>query len=326
MECPICGSENPVGTDNCTKCGYNLALSESGWPYSPELVGQAAEKATPAAASAPQVDPAPQFRPAAPPAEAPLPRRVGALLRALDADRPEDVRLRALYQLGAVGTSSPQIVQALIHAAKSDPSIQVRFKAIQALRSPAHLRVLQDNPELRDVADGAILQIADPNRQVTSGTWKQAERRKRRKPISMAWNLLAVIAAAGGLVYGIRFVPRVSEGASWWMSWLLAAAALFFLFKYLYELIWPRSSSNLFRSSQETAVAEVVGRRVKVSRSQDDTRSRSHFLTVQFTVEQRPMVLEARVARKIYDGTGTGSRMSVRYATDDPQVALLEGE
>lgn len=324
MDCPICGSDNPAGAETCTRCGFNLDPSQSFWPTSHEGRTEAVD---PSSAPSSPVDPVPPVRPVTPPAEEFRPRKDSALLRALEGDQPEAVKLKVVEQMGRLGNSSPQLAQALIRAAEHDRSIKVRFQAIQALRSPAHLHVLRENPDLRAAADGVILTMAGPLAQDIPRPGLEGERHKRRKPLSMGTNLVAVLLAAGGLIFSIVwFIPRVAEGASWWMAWLIAAVALFFTLKYLYEGIWPKSSSSLFRSEHSRMEAEVVGRRVKVSRNQDDTRSRSYYMTVQFDAGERSLLLEARVTRRIYEGYETGTTMELRYATRDPRVALLEGE
>jgi hypothetical protein len=96
--------------------------------------------------------------------------------------------------------------------------------------------------------------------------------------------------------------------------------------KLLYELVWPRSASNQFRRASGVTIAQIVGRRVERKHSKYGSERLRHFLTIQFDAEDRRVVLETRVTERMYHMFDPDSSMNVRYATEDPSAALLEGE
>jgi hypothetical protein len=149
---------------------------------------------------------------------------------------------------------------------------------------------------------------------------------KREKPVAQGLNLLAVLGAAVGLVVGISWWQGAGEPKDSLTALVLCVAALYFVVKYLYELIWVRSASNVFRRSSETATGKVVRKRIEERKDSYGHKHYKYFLTFRFDTGSRHMVLEAKVAKRIYDSFNTGSKVKVRYATADPAVALLEGE
>jgi hypothetical protein len=176
----------------------------------------------------------------------------------------------------------------------------------------------------------AVVTIKQPARpeqkarpSTTIGLWTQ----RRRKPISHGRNILVVLGAAVGLVIGISWLHNAVEAKdNSFVPLALTVAAVYFLGKYLYELIWARSPSNIFRRACGTTVAEVISKRREEHKDSYGKIYYKHFLTVEFDTESRHMGLEAEVSKRIYSRYATGSKLKVRYATADPAVALLEGE
>ena len=88
-----------------------------------------------------------------------LPPEVETLLVDLQPTRLYTSRRRAAKQLGEVSKSSRQIVLALMMAARSDSSSEVRATAEQSLGAPIHQVVLQQHPGLAERAQMAAQQV-----------------------------------------------------------------------------------------------------------------------------------------------------------------------
>jgi hypothetical protein len=97
----------------------------------------------------------------------------------------------------------------------------------------------------------------------------------------------------------------------------------------------PRSSHNVFRRSSTTVRAKVLERKTETHTSWDEYTGTSTYriykVIVRFdavrsgaAVEQ--VTLEARVSKRLYDRLSPGTEVTVRYATEDPCLAFLEGE
>ena len=82
----------------------------------------------------------------------------------------------------------------------------------------------------------------------------------------------------------------------------------------------------MWQGQQITADGEIVDR--TVSRQVDDEGNVSHkyWVTVQFDSVEGPVVLKAQVDRSHYLWLGTAGTIAVRYALENPRLALLEGE
>ena len=109
-----------------------------------------------------------------------------------------------------------------------------------------------------------------------------------------------------GLIFG--FVGLYAAGLSLW-EWLVAL---------LHRRVW--------QGQQITADAEIVDR--AVSRHVDDEGNLSHkyWVTVQFDGVEGPVVLKAQVDQSYYLWLRTADTIAVRYALENPRLALLEGE
>ena len=80
--------------------------------------------------------------------------------------RPLTARLRAARQLGGLGSSSRQIVQALTTLAEIDDSDEVRAVAAESLRAPVHQEYLQEYLERKKAIDIALQQRLAARRQI----------------------------------------------------------------------------------------------------------------------------------------------------------------
>ncbi len=96
--------------------------------------------------------------------EAPLPE-VEQLLQDLEPERPMELKVEAVRQLGELTSSSPQIVEALAAASMWDASPKFRRFAAASLLAPAHQAVMEQHPGLlpqhvknllREIEDGGL--------------------------------------------------------------------------------------------------------------------------------------------------------------------------
>jgi hypothetical protein len=127
---------------------------------------------------------------------------VDRLLRGLGRWSPEHTQRDAAEQLGRVGTSSPQIVQALIAACQS-PSGQVRAAAAKSLRAPAHQEYLRQHPEVVAAAESALQQAPDTDwlKGTLSGQGRGAP--EQRASLIRCLGVSAVAGLAVGLLIAL---------------------------------------------------------------------------------------------------------------------------
>ncbi len=122
-----------------------------------------------------------------------LPQEVEELLHVLQSGPPLD-RCDAAEQLGEVGTSSPQIVRALIAAYESDAYSMVNRAAAKALRVPVHQGYLKEHPDLMEATERAIKQRA--------GADKQRSRLDTKRVLLLLGAFLPVLAYIVGIFVG----------------------------------------------------------------------------------------------------------------------------
>ena len=77
---------------------------------------------------------------------------------------------------------------------------------------------------------------------------------------------------------------------------------------------------------QVTADGEIVDRTVKRRVDDEGSVSHTYWITVQFDSTEGPVVLNAQVDKPQYVRLGRAEEVMVRYALDNPRLALLEGE
>jgi hypothetical protein len=89
--------------------------------------------------------------------ERPADPEVAQLLNDLRSRGPDHVRWRALEGLGQLGTSTPEIVEALLIARESGADEHTRYRATDLLQTRPHRQVLQGHPELLHAAPAEVL-------------------------------------------------------------------------------------------------------------------------------------------------------------------------
>ncbi len=75
----------------------------------------------------------------------------------------------------------------------------------------------------------------------------------------------------------------------------------------------------------------MVDRLKKVKGDDDYGPKYKYFVTVRFEADEpetgtRVIALTARVAHHIWKGMKRGDTVGIRYAAEDPRIALIEGE
>jgi hypothetical protein len=359
MKCPICSTENPPDRSSCSQCGFNLGLSQSAWPDSPDNINAApaeSEAESLAAEDLAPLDKAPaacdqdasrvelavereettepvQAGDAPAPAESEGPAgsevysdEIEALLQDLQSDQPLTTRLMAATSLGEVDSSGYRVLEALVTARETDPASLVRKKAAAALNAPAHLALLQRYPDLRKLAITPVEEVGPREQKAWVDPNWRGQSQKRKKPTSPNRNCLTILGASVGLIIGIIWMVNAGSGTDFWRPGLLILAALYFLGKHVYDYAWSGSDSNLFLRSHETTVAKVVRKREEEYKDEYDQKKYRYYLSVQFDTDDGEVILEAPVSKRYFDQYAADSEMEVRYATENPLVALLEGE
>ena len=115
-----------------------------------------------------------------------------------------------------------------------------------------------------------------------------------------------LLYALFGLIFG--FVGLYAAGLNLW-EWLLAL---------LHRRVW--------QAQQVTADGEILDRAVKRQVDSEGNVSHRYWVTVRFDSIDGPVVLRAQVDQSYYLWAGRRDTVSVRYALEDPRLALLEGE
>ena len=115
-----------------------------------------------------------------------------------------------------------------------------------------------------------------------------------------------LLYALFGLIFG--YVGLYAAGLNLW-EWLVAL---------LYRRVWQRQ--------QVTAGGEIVDREVKRQVDSEGNVSHRYWITVRFDSIDGPVVLKAQVDQSYYLSAGRTDTVAVRYALENPRLALLEGE
>ena len=133
-------------------------------------------------------------------AEESLPPEVEALLQDIQPGRRYLSQLDAARQLGEIDRSNRRVVQTLITTAETHPFAEVRRRAANALRAPAHQAVLQEHPDLAVRVDRALLQGsgagkgADGGKQAASPADDQAKMQKEVRSWGLWWLGLGILS------------------------------------------------------------------------------------------------------------------------------------
>jgi hypothetical protein len=109
-----------------------------------------------------------------------------------------------------------------------------------------------------------------------------------------------------GLIFG--FVGLYATGLNLW-EWLVAL---------FHRRVW--------QGQQITVDGEIVDRAVRRQVDSEGNVSHRYWVTVRFDSVDGPVVLKAQVDRSYYLWLGTAETIAVRYALENPRLALLEGE
>ncbi len=113
---------------------------------------------------------------------------VEELLRDLQPLRGFMSRLRAARQLGAINRSSRQVVQALLAAAKTDDTAEVRAAAAESLRAPVHQTFVQEHPELREAVDTAVGKVPETARPAApESPWTRFQVETQGDALCISW-------------------------------------------------------------------------------------------------------------------------------------------
>jgi hypothetical protein len=115
-----------------------------------------------------------------------------------------------------------------------------------------------------------------------------------------------LLYALFGLIFG--YVGLYAAGLNLW-EWLVAL---------LHRRVWQRQ--------QITADGEIVDRAVRRQVDDEGNVSHRYWITVRFDSVEGPVVLRAQVDRSYYLWVGSTDTIAVRYALENPRLALLEGE
>ena len=276
---------------------------------------------------------------------------VKVLLQDLQPARRYSFRRRAAKQLGEVSSSSRQVVQALVTAAETDSAPAVRAMATESLRAPVHREVLQQYPELKEAEESALQQhpelavAAESDPQKVLDSLKTAggapvQRRiypklriQERHPVVRILGVLfalfglglLVLSAAGitggidlkVLIVGFAGLSATNVGLHW--------AGLD-----LKEFVLARLHRRAWQGQKATAWGLITDRDIKERKHTDDYGGTSYTYTYwvafDFPTARGPVRLKAKVDKQRYEQLNRGQPVKVRYAQEDPRLALLEWE
>ena len=115
-----------------------------------------------------------------------------------------------------------------------------------------------------------------------------------------------LLYALFGLIFG--YVGLYAAGLNLW-EWLVALR---------HRRAWQRQ--------QVTAGGEIVDRAVNRQVDSEGNVSHRYWITVRFDSIEGPVVLRAQVDQSYYLWVGRRDTLAVRYALENPRLALLEGE
>ena len=157
----------------------------------------------------------------------------------------------------------------------------------------------------------------------------------RKKPKIRRNFIMPILLGAGLILIGFWLGYIISPISLTWTSGSVCSLFQFFgivvILYSLIPLVDPMSARNQFLKSSEQAVAEVIRRDFVEGPDSYMGRYRYYYLVLEFQVlkpdsEPIRMILKAKVNQNLYNKFQTGDRITVRYAKDDPCIALIEGE
>lgn len=268
---------------------------------------------------------------------------VERLLRGLGRWSPEHTQRDAAAQLGKMRKSSPQIVQALLKACQS-PSGLVRAAAAKSLRAPAHQECLQRHPELTAAAESALRQAPDTDwlKGTLSGKGKGASVQRRiypgfriqEKPLLM--RIMGVPFALIGLGALVLSVAIATGGLHiavlmWGVLGLVFTyVGLFVVGLDLKEFVLALLHRRAWQGPQVTADGRITDRDIEEHKHKDDygrvSYTYTYWITFDFSTTEGSVRLKTPVEEWRYGQLKRGQPVEVRYAQEDPRLAVLEWE
>ena len=261
---------------------------------------------------------------------------VEGLLRRLGPWSPEQTRRDAAAQLGRVGTSSLRIVQALITACES-PSDLVSRAAAKSLRAPVHQEYLQQHPELTAAAESTLQQDLDLSEMARGAPVQQRIYPKPRiQERPLLGRILGVLFALIGLGLLVGSATGLAEGIDLKVL-IVGFAGLSFTYTGLKaagldlkELLLALLHRGAWQGPQVTAEGRITDRDIEEHKHTDDYGgvyyTYTHWITFGFPTTEGPVRLKAKVDKQRYGQLKRGQPVKVRYAQEDPRLAVLEWE
>jgi hypothetical protein len=261
---------------------------------------------------APQVAPP---APGEPEEQTDLQAEVEELMRILRSSADHRSRRDAADDLGRIGMNHPQVPQALRSAMESDPSLVVRMAARRSLHRGVDMEKASQHARR-----------AMPSR-TKSRSPSYAVRPTRQVPQS--GNLVLVIMVGGALILvaGIIFLfTRLN------VCGLLSLAGVALLGWGAWIWKWPASRRNVYLRSMKETTGTVKGAAIRQHTDEYGNVYFRYYVTVWFDAETgedevRRVAVRARLKERIWSSVAvTESEVTVRYASEDPTIALIEGE
>lgn len=264
-----------------------------------------------------------------PPREVPSPD-VEKLLQDLRVERPFGRKKEALAQLGRLNSSNLRIVSALVEAKLSDPSRAARKLAAESLLAPAHQEVLQQYPDLMQSATSP-----ERDEEPSPTTSRTAQRRAfsggtRRKPMSNAQVLLMIPVGIAVAYFGVQILKNEGSVKGSVMGVMFFLAGLAMVGWAFWNWLEPSSARNVFRRSMKETTG-TVARVYKTEEEGDYGKSYKYFATVRFKADHaklgtRVISVKFQVPRGRWKEMESGGTVGIRYAAEEPTIALIEGE
>ena len=272
------------------------------------------------------------------------------LLHDLQSDRPA-TREEAAQWLGELNASSFQIAQALLEVAESDSILRVREAALESLGLPVHQETLQEYPDLMQRTRSAAEQAATQRQRQREKERAMKAPKGRKKPVSKAKALSMILVGIAVACFGVY----VSTGIQT-LGALVITAGVAMVGWALWNWLAPGSRRNVFRRSMKetTGTVERIDSEVHTihffegsdrerpggflfagsNREKGGIAARYHssyFVTVLFAADYasrgtRVIALHARLAQGISKGMKHGETVGIRYAAENPRIALIHGE
>ncbi|MBN2084791.1 MAG: hypothetical protein JW748_06160 [Anaerolineales bacterium] len=128
-------------------------------------------------------------------------------------------RIEAAQKIGGLGKSHPRLVEALLRAAETDVSEEVRKAAAGALQTPVHVEMLEKNPGLIELAKVEEVEILKPS------VWGL---------ISFALSIISILIIYADVFFitagptGVDAGPSLDISPLFCVSFLLSLAGLVF--------------------------------------------------------------------------------------------------